>query len=200
MTKEEANSTESKTTTEKPTAAKKGTATDPSVDEATSAEVSTKDKVAESQDIIQKYVKWSFGVGLIPAPFIDLVALTGIQMKMLADISEVYGFKFSDNKYKSAVSSLIGGAIPQSIGKVGASSFLKSIPVIGTAISVTTMPLISAGATYAVGSVFIRHFESGGTLLDLDVEAMKTEVKTVSDKFKKDKSGDKTKSDDQDAA
>ena len=30
------------------------------------------------------------------------------------------------------------------------------------------MPVLSAGATYAIGQAFIKHFESGGTLLDFN--------------------------------
>ena len=30
------------------------------------------------------------------------------------------------------------------------------------------MPVLSAGATYAIGKAFIEHFTSGGTLLDFD--------------------------------
>ena len=30
------------------------------------------------------------------------------------------------------------------------------------------MPVLSAGATYAIGNAFIKHFESGGTLLDFN--------------------------------
>ena len=30
------------------------------------------------------------------------------------------------------------------------------------------MPVLSAGATYAIGKAFIQHFESGGTLLDFN--------------------------------
>ena len=30
------------------------------------------------------------------------------------------------------------------------------------------MPVLSAGATYAIGKAFIEHFTSGGTLLDFN--------------------------------
>ena len=30
------------------------------------------------------------------------------------------------------------------------------------------MPVLSAGATYAIGKAFIQHFASGGTLLDFN--------------------------------
>jgi hypothetical protein len=35
------------------------------------------------------------------------------------------------------------------------------------------MPGFSSAATYAIGQVFIKHMESGGTLLDFNVEKMR---------------------------
>ena len=45
---------------------------------------------------------------------------------------------------------------------------MKSVPVVGTAMSAIVMPALSAGATYAIGMAFIQHFASGGTLLDFN--------------------------------
>jgi uncharacterized protein (DUF697 family) len=57
--------------------------------------------------------------------------------------------------------------IPATSG-IGATSMLKSVPIIGTIVGAFVMPLLSAGATYAIGKAFIQHFESGGTLLDFN--------------------------------
>jgi len=57
--------------------------------------------------------------------------------------------------------------IPATSG-IGAASTLKFVPVIGTLAAVFVMPVLSAGATYAIGKAFIQHFESGGTLLDFN--------------------------------
>jgi hypothetical protein len=51
---------------------------------------------------------------------------------------------------------------------MGAASALKAIPVLGTITSAFVMPVLSAGATYAIGKAFIQHFASGGTLLDFN--------------------------------
>ena len=39
------------------------------------------------------------------------------------------------------------------------------------------MPVLSAGATYAIGKAFIQHFESGGTLLDFNPPDYKEFIK-----------------------
>ena len=100
-------------------------------------------------------------------PFVDLAAVGGVQIQMLRRISQIYGVPFSENRGKALIASLAGSMIPASSG-IGAASMLKGVPVVGTAISSIVMPVLSAGATYAIGMVFIEHFTSGGTLLDFD--------------------------------
>jgi hypothetical protein len=45
-------------------------------------------------------------------------------------------------------------------------------------IGALTMPVISAGATYIIGKVFIQHFASGGTLLDFNAPDYREFIKT----------------------
>jgi hypothetical protein len=48
--------------------------------------------------------------------------------------------------------------------------------VIGTLFGMVSVSGFAVAATYAVGRVFIAHFESGGTLLDLDLASAKAQV------------------------
>jgi len=73
---------------------------------------------------------------------------------------------------KHLIASLLGSSIPVSISGV-ILSLVKSIPLIGQATSALTMPALAGATTYAVGKVFIQHFESGGTFLDFDPEKVK---------------------------
>jgi uncharacterized protein (DUF697 family) len=86
---------------------------------------------------------------------------------MLRRISQIYSMPFAENRGKALIASLAGSMIPASSG-IGAASILKSVPLVGTAISAIAMPALSAGATYAIGMTFIQHFASGGTLLDFN--------------------------------
>ena len=47
-------------------------------------------------------------------------------------------------------------------------SLIKGVPGIGSVVGALTMPVYSAGATYVIGRVFMKHFASGGTLLDFN--------------------------------
>jgi uncharacterized protein (DUF697 family) len=50
---------------------------------------------------------------------------------------------------------------------------LKAIPGVGGLIGMVASPALAGASTYALGKVFIQHFESGGTLLDFDPAKMK---------------------------
>src|SRR5262249_52323614 len=52
-------------------------------------------------------------------------------------------------------------------------SAAKMIPFVGPLVGGLSMPLFSGAATYAIGQVFIQHFETGGTLLDFEPEKVR---------------------------
>lgn len=117
--------------------------------------------------LVNRFAVWSGVAGLIPLPVVDIVAVGGLQLQMLRRISQLYGVPFSENRGKALIASLAGALIPASSG-MGAASALKAVPFFGTLASGFVMPVLSAGATYAIGKAFIEHFASGGTLLDFN--------------------------------
>lgn len=50
---------------------------------------------------------------------------------------------------------------------------LKAIPGVGTYAGMASMPLLGGATVYAIGQVMIRHYESGGNLLNLDAHGAK---------------------------
>lgn len=117
--------------------------------------------------LVNRFAVWSGVAGLIPLPFVDVAAVGGLQLQMLRRISQIYDVAFSDNRGKALIASLAGCMIPASSG-LGAASALKAVPLVGTMVSGFVMPVLSAGASYAIGKAFIEHFESGGSLLDFN--------------------------------
>lgn len=126
-----------------------------------------KERRARAVAVVKRLSLWSGAAGLIPVPFVDLAAVGGVQIEMLRRISKIYGVPFSKNSGKAVIAGIAGSMIPASSG-IGASSMIKGVPGIGTAVSALTMPTLSIGATFAIGMAFIQHFASGGTLLDFD--------------------------------
>jgi uncharacterized protein (DUF697 family) len=144
------------------------------------AETLPQGRRASAVKLVERFALWSGAASLIPVPFVDLAAVGGVQIQMLRRISQIYSVPFSENRGKALIAGLAGSMIPASSG-IGAASIIKSVPVVGTAISAIVMPALSAGATYAIGMVFIQHFTSGGTLLDFDPPDYREFVKAQKD-------------------
>jgi uncharacterized protein (DUF697 family) len=120
-----------------------------------------------AEKLVERFSWWSGAAGLIPVPFVDLATVGAIQIQMLRRISQIYGVPFSENLGKALIASLAGSMIPASSG-AGAASLAKGVPIVGLTMGAIVMPVLSAGATYAIGMAFIEHFSSGGTLLDFN--------------------------------
>ncbi len=136
------------------------------------------ERMAEAMSIVRRSAAWSAGAGLIPIPIADIGAIAAVQVKMIRDLAKLYQVEFPDVRAKALSSALAGGVLPYllTMGSGFAFSFLKAIPVVGTAIAIAAMPGFGSAATYAVGKVFAQHFAGGGSLLDFDPEAKKEEI------------------------
>ncbi|MDD2764705.1 MAG: YcjF family protein [Opitutaceae bacterium] len=123
--------------------------------------------------LTRRYALWSMGGGLIPVVGLDIAAIITAQIKMLHDMSKIYGVEFKENRAKSIVTSLIGslGIVP--IGTGILFSVIKLLPLVGPLAATVALPVSAGAITYATGKVFITHFESGGTFLDLNPAKMK---------------------------
>jgi len=71
------------------------------------------------------------------------------------------------------------------IARVTAGSLVKLIPGIGSLIGGATVSVFAGASTYALGEVFKKHFESGGTILDFDPARLKKMYKEKFEKGKK---------------
>ena len=124
-----------------------------------------RDEVASK--LVDQFAIWSGVAGLIPVPVVDAVAVGELQIQMLRRLSQIYGVAFSENRGKALIASLAGSMIPTTSG-IGAARVLKAMPIVGTIVAGFVIPVLSAGATYAIGKAFIQHFASGGALLDFN--------------------------------
>jgi uncharacterized protein (DUF697 family) len=117
--------------------------------------------------LVSSYLPWAASAGMIPVPSVDVAVLLGLQLRMLSKLADLYEIPFLENGVKSTVSALLGTVVASSAG-ASLSSLIKAVPVVGTYIGFAAAPSTYAAATYAVGRVFVTHFEAGGTFLDFD--------------------------------
>ena len=132
-----------------------------------------------ADSIIKNHMIWSMGAGFIPVPIADLFAVGAIQLDMIRQMCKVYDVDFKQTEGKAIISALTGTGL----ARLGARA-VKFIPGVGSILGGITLAVLSGASTFALGEVFKKHFETGGTFLDFDPERLK---KYYNEKFEKGK-------------
>jgi uncharacterized protein (DUF697 family) len=125
-----------------------------------------------ADSIIKNYVIGAVSVGIVPVPFIDIAGATALQLRMIKKLSDLYKQDFSEEIVRSIIASLGGGFLGYGVG-VMALSAIKTVPGIGWMMGMMSVPVFLGASTYAIGKVFAKHFDTGKTIFDLNVEAVK---------------------------
>ena len=123
--------------------------------------------------IVNRHSLYSGAIGLVPIPFVDVAGTMAVQLHMLSDLSKLYALPFAQNQVKAVVTSLMGGIAPMPLAGGFVGPVLRAIPVVGGLLGAFALPAMQGAVTYAVGKVFIQHFESGGTFLDFDPDKVR---------------------------
>lgn len=123
--------------------------------------------------IVRKHVAWSAAAGIVPLPIVDAGLVSVVQLAMIRDLAALYGVPFSHTRAKVVVTALVGGLGSTVAGRMVQSRWVRAIPGIGQWMSVMTVPVFAATVTYAIGKVFVRHFEKGGTLAKFNPEGVR---------------------------
>ena len=130
------------------------------------------ERLAGAQSLAQNYVLAAAGLALVPVPLADLIGVMALQVKLVHGLAGHYGVPFKASLAQSLLASLLSGSSATLVGRVLA-SLAKAVPGLGNLAGSGGMAVSFASVTYAVGAIFIRHFESGGTLLDFDSQKTK---------------------------
>lgn len=128
----------------------------------------SKSQNQQAGSVVKNHVLISMGAGLVPIPVLDIAAVTAVQMEMVKQIAAVYDIPYPNSFDKSFITALTGSIF----ARIGA-SLIKAIPGVGSIIGGLSMAIMSGASTYAVGQVFIRHFEAGGDFHDFDPMSMR---------------------------
>ncbi|MEY3422382.1 MAG: hypothetical protein RIR48_2689 [Bacteroidota bacterium] len=132
-----------------------------------------------ADSIIKNHMVWSMGAGFIPVPIADLFAVSAIQLDMIRQMCKLYDVDFKQTEGKALITALTGSGL----ARLGARA-VKFIPGVGSILGGVTMAALSGASTYALGEVFKKHFETGGTFLDFDPQRLKN---YYNEKFEKGK-------------
>ena len=114
--------------------------------------------------IVHRYVAVSAVAGLITVPVLDVAALGGVHISLIKQLTDYYGAEFSEHTARNILIAIAASLVPGAIGSVLGRKALRALPFITYGAGLFTMSAFSAGVSYGLGLVFIRHFEGGGTL------------------------------------
>lgn len=126
----------------------------------TRASERTKDAIR----LIRYHAAAAGAVVLVPIPVVDIAGFTGIQVNLVRSLAKLYDVPFSDEIVRSVVGAVVSMSVPGAVWSV-----LKFVPIVGLVGSTVA----GAASTYALGKVFVQHFESGGTFLTLDPDKVR---------------------------
>jgi len=114
---------------------------------------------ALAQRIVDRHRNYAALGGLVPLPAANIASITAVNVRMVKQLSELYGVPFQRDRTRSFIVGLIGGAVPAGVGVAASSTLMWIVP--GGLLWGLGASAITAGAlTRGIGSVFIDSFEA----------------------------------------
>lgn len=127
-----------------------------------------RDETVES--LIKTYVIAAMALAMVPVPLFDMVAVMAVQVRLVQKLTKIYGVDFNQELTRSLLLGLIGGILPAT-ATAAALSMMQVLPGLGIVLGVAGTSLTSGAMTYAVGRIFVHHFETGGALETFDAKS-----------------------------
>ena len=119
-----------------------------------------------ARKIVERHRTYAAVGGLFPLPVVNIAGVTAINMRMVKQLSDLYGVPFERDRTRSMIIGLMGGAVPTGLGAATASTLVFVVP--GSALFGLAVSAISAGAlTRGIGLVFLEHFENESMSFDI---------------------------------
>jgi uncharacterized protein (DUF697 family) len=92
--------------------------------------------------------------GALPVPFVDLLAVSGIQTRMVYDLAQVYGQPLTRQRLAELTSTLGLGLLARQATRV----LIKVIPGLGTVLGSMAGGALAWASTYALGKAFCLYY------------------------------------------
>ena len=127
----------------------------------------------QARKAVKEHSGYCAAAALVPGAFVGSVAVSAVQLKMLADLSKIYQVPFTQSKAKAALAAGSGGVLNLILAsnpatKIARDFFTATMPWIAVPVRWLAPPLIMAGYSYLLGQAFIRHYENGGEYFNFD--------------------------------
>jgi len=126
------------------------------------------DKSAQAAKIVRNHAIAAAASFVLPIPLLDIGILGGIHLRMLRELARLYNVEFHEQRANAIIGALVGVSAATAV-----TSLLSLVPGPGRALLGLGALTLPSASTYALGRVFIKHFESGGTFLTFDTSKAK---------------------------
>lgn len=113
---------------------------------------------ALARKIIERHRTLAAVGGLCPLPVVNIASVTGIILRMVKQLSELYQLPFQRDRARAAIIGLMGGAVPTGLGTAAASTLTFVVPG-GALVGLGVSALTAATLTRGIGRVFVESFE-----------------------------------------
>jgi uncharacterized protein (DUF697 family) len=112
-----------------------------------------------ARKIVDRHRNYAALGGLVPLPVANIASVTAVNLRMVKQLSELYGMPFQRDRTRSFIVGLIGGTVPIGVGTAASSTLMWIVP--GGLLWGLGASAVTAGAlTRGIGLVFIESFES----------------------------------------
>ncbi len=105
--------------------------------------------IDKSKTIIHVASGAAGGVGLIPIPFSDALAIAPIQAGMIYKMNDAFEVKMEESVATSLITGLLGVTAVAQVGRTLVNGFLKFIPIVGSVAGGATAAIITEGIGFA---------------------------------------------------
>ena len=127
---------------------------------------------ATAMPIVYRYMAVSAGAALIPVPGIDTAVLAGVHIALIKSLCDHYSVSFSEHTARNVLIAIVASVLPGTLGSLAGRKILGWLPASTRVLGWAVISASSAAFSYAIGRLFIHHFETGGTLLSFDAKTL----------------------------
>jgi uncharacterized protein (DUF697 family) len=114
---------------------------------------------ALARRIVDRHKNYAAAGGLVPLPAANIASVTAVNLRMVKQLSELYGVPFQRDCTRSLIIALIAGAVPTGAGLAASSTLMWIVPG-GLVWGLGAAALTAGALTRGIGLVFVDSFEA----------------------------------------
>lgn len=126
----------------------------------------------EVDKLIRGSVYGAMGAGIVPLHWFQFASVAAVQLNLIRQLSNVYGVEFKEGIAKKIIASVVSSGV-STVAAPLLRVAVSGIPLVGLPLAVGMQPMTNGFATYAVGRMFVTHFERGGNFVKVNMDEMK---------------------------